>query len=161
MTRRHGCFVHTDFIPGHCGDINALIITKRVEAEHVRLLVPEDEAATTIHPEGDKPVVVTLPELHVCIVLQRLLHKEPLRHLTPPIRLEREDEHVRVVEELVLLRRGKGVEHQKPSPSVLNTMTAMFSLPIPSSDSASHVNSSTRLSLTTVPLAFTSPTSER
>ena len=55
------------FIPGHCGDIDALQITRTVEVEHSWPLVPEDEATITIHTEVDKPVVVVLPELRVYI----------------------------------------------------------------------------------------------
>ena len=101
------------FIPGHCGDIDALQITRTVEVEHSWPLVPEDEATITIHSEVDKPVVVVLPQLRVYIVLQPLFHNEQLRRRAPPMRLERIREHGRVVEAFLLFRHCNAVKPSK------------------------------------------------
>ena len=88
----------------------------QVTAVQVRLLVPEPESARTIHPKRGKPVGDGLAEAHRRLLLQPLFQHEPLRRRAPPVRLEREDEHVRVTEVSALFRHSNAVKPTKHIP---------------------------------------------
>ena len=96
-----------------CRVLDSLKRTGQISTERVGGLTVKPEATNIIHPEPDKPGVVVLVEVNICLVLQLSLHSKPLRCLAPPMGLEREDEHVLVVEGLFLFRHSKTVEPAK------------------------------------------------
>ena len=85
--------------------LNALEALGQTFADGVGPLIAEEETAAA-PPEPDKLVAVVLPETHTCYRLVLFFDSEPLRRRAPPVRLKREDEHVRVFEVLILFRHS-------------------------------------------------------
>ena len=73
----------------------------QVGAERVQLLVHIGEPAQSAHHLDKPPNKAVSEKLHKGPPHPFLFHAEPLRRFTPPARLEREDEHVRAVEQLL------------------------------------------------------------
>ena len=86
--------------------------TGQVSTERVGGLIAKPEATTITTQNQTNPALSFLSKLTYALSFTSL-HSKPLRCLAPPIRLEREDELVRVVEGLFLSRHNKTVEPAK------------------------------------------------
>ena len=92
---------------------NVLKAPGRVDAERFRLLVPKENPAQSPIKADNPPIPVVGMEPHPGVAHPLLFHRKPLRGLEPPVRLEREDEHVLILGRFVLVCNGNTVELAK------------------------------------------------